>query len=94
MVLWIVLGFLKIYPKDGFFESLVPRQHLGTMHNRYVRQLVRKGVEHLSACMVEISMLHLLHVNNHVPHFPKYVVGSLDTFPLVVENGPNRYQPK
>eukprot|EP00667_Euglena_gracilis_P016854 EG_transcript_17674 len=64
------------------------------MHDCYIRRLVRRGIDHLATVMVEISMEHLIHPNNHIPHFPKYVLGSLDTFPLVVENGPNRYQPK
>ena len=44
--------------------------------------------------MVEISPEHLLHPNNHLPHFPLDCVGSLDTFPIHIAQGPSRYQPK
>ena len=48
--------------------------------------MVKKGVEHLSECMVEIDMRHLLHPNNHVPHFPDWCLGSLDTFPVFIDS--------
>eukprot|EP00667_Euglena_gracilis_P029445 EG_transcript_39061 len=44
--------------------------------------------------MREISEEHLLHCNNHVPHFPKNCPGSVDTVPIFVCQGPHRYQPK
>lgn len=44
--------------------------------------------------MVEVSMEHLLHPNNNVPHFLHYVVGSIDTFPIEVKQGKGRFQPK
>ena len=39
-------------------------------------------------------MEHLLHPNNHIPHFPLHCPGSIDTFPIFVEGGFGRYQPK
>lgn len=63
VVLWVVLGFLKVYPKYGQYEYLTPRQHQGLMHDCYIRRLVRRGIDHLATVMVEISMEHLIHPN-------------------------------
>lgn len=108
LVLWLVLGFLKRYPpraflgkilvwkalrkRQGQFECLSPR---GTnLHDRQIRYWVRLGIEHLSLVMREISLLHFTHPNNAVPHFPRYCVGSIDTFPIFTERAYGRYQPK
>ena len=61
LLLWLVLAFLKAYPKDGQFEILAPRRHRGSLHNRYARALVRRGISHLSIVMMETSMDHLFH---------------------------------
>ena len=39
-------------------------------------------------------MAHLDHPNNCVPHFPPVCRGSIDTFPIFVDGGFGRYQPK
>ena len=44
--------------------------------------------------LVSISELHFDHPKNHVPHFPRYVIGGVDTFPVLCKAARHRYQPK
>ena len=92
IVLWFALSFFRRYPKQGCFDDLNPRGvHYG---ERWIQKLVRRGIDHLYIHMHEISMDHTFHPNNHIPHFPWYCLGSIDTFPIRVPRGRSRYQPK
>ena len=64
------------------------------MGDRQVRHYVEMGINHLSKAMVEISLQHLVHPNNSVPHFPVHCLGSVDTFPIFIDGGFGRFQPK
>ena len=58
-----------------------------------IAELVQDLLLDLSSRMVEVTPLHALHVNNGLPHFPG-CVGSVDTYPVKVYDGPHRYAPK
>ena len=82
-VMFVSLGCLKRYPKTGQFESLCPRGVV--LGDRQTRELVRRGILHLATVMAEVSVDHLLHPSNGIPHFPFYCLGSVDTVSIDVE---------
>lgn len=91
--LFFGLTWMKHYPR----RKLLPRYHPHHIQRRVgvaaAWNHVQLVLKHLSDHMVELSMAHLHHPNNSVPHFP-FTLGSWDTFPIFVRHGRGRYQPK
>ena len=90
--LWVSACYLKHYPRQGRFWTLAPL-HM-PMRDTRVRRLIAATLSLLNAHMQEISELHFDHPNNHVSHFPRCVVGGVDTFPVLCKATRHRCQPK
>ena len=94
LVLWYVLAWMYEYPKSLAVRTLAPDHIHPKPAVNTIWRYIRMGLQHLAAVMAEISVTHLQHKNNCVSHFPKGVYAAWDTFPIVVQHGPHRYQPK
>jgi hypothetical protein len=92
--LYYTLAWLKMYPKWGQLRKLAPAHLSNTVSPSTMWRIIRRTLRLLALRMTEIDAIHLDHPNNHTPHFPEGVVGSIDTFPVFVQCGANRYQPK
>jgi hypothetical protein len=66
-----------------------PRRHIGI-----ILAAVYALLAALRGRLVEVTVAHLRHPNNGVPHFGPDVVGSWDSFPVFSNSTPHRFQPK
>lgn len=91
----MALSFMKNYPRKGLAKTLLPRRapFEAPRSIRLIMRRVREVVHFLAGAMIEVSPLHFFHRNNNIPHFPG-ALGSVDTFPIWVGDGPGRYAPK
>ena len=92
VTLFYTCVWLKHYPQDALLPRYQPL-HLPKIGVFAAKRHVRRGLQHLRLVMTEVSMEHLQHKNNSVPHIP-FSIGSWDTFPVVVMHGCSRFQPK
>ena len=94
VTLFYTLVWLKNYPYDALLPQYQPL-HLPKIGIFAAKHHIKRGLRHLSSVMAEVSMKHLRHKNNSVPHSP-FSIGSWDTFPVVVMHGHgrSRFQPK
>lgn len=91
LALWLLLAWLRQYPHDRRLELLLPRGYFMGCHR--IAKIIHAILRVLSARMVEVTPVHAVHPNNGVHHFPN-CLGSVDTYPVKVYDGPRRYAPK
>lgn len=80
-------------PKKRCNHTLLPRTYPGMCDNKTIQHRIYGLLDFLNQCLVEISLEHLKHPNNHIPHMPQNCVGHLDTMPVKLLSGEARYQP-
>jgi hypothetical protein len=81
--LWMCLGWLKHYPRKHSLPSLAPYHMQRPAVNTAVG-LIFSCVMHLGVVMKEIDIQLLYAPGNAVDLFPRFVRGSVDTFPVRV----------
>ena len=90
----VACALLKQYPKQGQFDNLAPHHEIGRTGNRTMHHKVRLCIQHLHRHMLEIHTLQFEHPSDHVPHFLEFIIGGVDTFPVVCRAGRHWKEPK